>query len=563
MVSAPKSAISEDQKILLLKSYMSQGLTNIEIGKKFEVHDATIGRWQKKYKLKPDANRKKTTVQKLQPGAEKAESAKIEPPEIKKGVIDSSGPKVAYSNPSDMMRDIAMGNATNPTTVQLTALKHMLENPGLYGQKEQKPPISIPKILNPKQLEISAAITDENTQFVIIEGDRRTGKSTIVWWAIHEDIWNGTRKEWGMWAAIEQTAIKIHSDVYGDVITWKETSVMHRGHTQKRTAILDGGLTINATTVSASSGKKYEGIWIDELHTVLADNPKVLATIAAILRSEPHLKMVLSMNKGTGAYEVFLDDFKDMIISGRAKFFTLEKSDCEHISDEADEACRILMTAAMGEEFAQLQLDNVANETGQPFPPRLIMECMSEYDSYIDGIQDHIDKMEYMATVGVDPGFTHATGYMCLGLYRGTIFELESGMLKGKNNDEERIKAVIGEVADSHCANIRSESNSGGLHWMKFWREVLGIDATASNFNSSPNSAFSRTNMIKLVRGMMNLHRIVFFNSDLKRQLLKYNPEKDVNDSKGDLADAFIHAAAYLILNYCSHTTNGKVVYTT
>ena len=95
---------------------------------------------------------------------------------------------------------------------------------------------------------------------------------------------------------------------------------------------------------------------------------------------------------------------------------------------------------------------------------------------------------------------------------------------------------------------------------MKTWSEVYGLNCEASNFNGSPVSPFSRANMIKLVRGLMAKNRIVFFNQDLKRQLLKYDPEKGIDDAKGDLADAFIHAAAHLIMNFVEGQ-NTKVVY--
>ena len=436
------------------------------------------------------------------------------------------------------------------------AAKYLIENIHLVNKEKPRPAWNRPKVLNPRQNEIMDAICDTFTQFVLIEGDRRTGKSTAVWAAIHEDIWNGTRKNWGMWAAIQETASKIHCDVYSDPITWDETSPLHNGHSMMKTAIMDGSLLVNATTVSASSGKQYHGIWVDEMHTVLKDNPAVLATIAAILRSEPNIKMVLSMNKGSGAYEAFKEEFKPLIANGRAKFFTLEKDDTTHISQENDDACRIFMNASMGEAFTKRQLDNETTWEGDAFPPYMIIDAMNGYDEFMPSVANKA----FPSVVGVDPGYAHATGVWCGGIYRGHIFELESTMLAGNKNSEERIKAHIAELANDYCAEIVCESNSGGLHWMDGWRS-LGFTVSAQNFENNPLKVFDRKNMLKIIREAFEQHRIHICSKKLQLQLLKYNPDKDKNDSKGDLADAFIHAVFKLLIQYRESDEDEQVVW--
>ena len=413
--------------------------------------------------------------------------------------------------------------------------------------------------MNPTQLKIIDAINNTKVKIIIIEGDRRTGKSTVVWVGMHEAVWDGYIKNWGFWASTEKTATKIHNDMYSDQITWEQTSVLHRGHSAKKTQILDGITQVNATTISDSSGKAFQGIWLDEFHIMLKDNPETVATIAGIMRSEPDMKLIISCNKGSGAYEVLLEDFKPLIERGTCQFYTLEEKDCIHIEAEQNEVAGILMKSSMGEEFAERQLRNKQSYTGEPFPPHLVVAAMNGYDAFMES--DSVKGRAYHTVVGVDPGFNHPVGVFVAGCFRGHFFELESMLIKGTDASEERIKTIIAELATDYSAEaIVCESNSGGLHWMKSWQQ-LGHVTMAQNFENNPVKVFDRKNMITTLQNLMKQNRLHICNKDLQTQLYKYNPDKDKNDSKGDLADAFIHAMFRLSMKYQEQTEGEQIVW--
>lgn len=540
---------TRDTIVELLKNCFREGVPLTHIIKESGVSRATFYKIvQKQYGIDIDALRqtvKRTTVAPVNRPQSQFQKPKTPSPErLQSGDLDEI--------PEDFKELIALTKYANMKGID-TKLSEVIQ----YKKTRKEfssdasrngsniPQWERPDCLNPRQHQIMDAITDETTQIIVVEGDRRTGKSTAVWLAIHEDIYNGTRKTWGFWASTEKTATKIHSDVYMDTISIRETAPLHKGHTQKITKILDGVFSVNATTVSDSSGKAFDGIWIDETHIVLKDNPSVLATIAGIIRSEPHLKLVLSMNKGTGAYVILMEKLQPLFENGRAQFFTLERADTTHITDEANEVCSILMEASMGQDFVDLQLNNQAHPETEPFPAPLIADAMNSYKDFMASVKGIVPSI---VVVGVDPGFGHPTGVFTIAAYREHFYEIDSMMLKGKDISEDRLKAIIYNIANETGATIVCESNSGGLYWMQHWRQ-LGINTIAQNYDGVATKPTFRSNMMRIVRELLSQHKIHFKSDDLRNQLLKYNPDKDKNDSKGDLADAFIHAVFYAYNN--------------
>jgi hypothetical protein len=84
------------------------------------------------------------------------------------------------------------------------ATKYLLENQHLVKSKEElEPSWYRPAVLNDRQQEIIDCLTDDVTQIILVEGDRRTGKSTAAFVGICENIWLGKRKAWGLWASSE------------------------------------------------------------------------------------------------------------------------------------------------------------------------------------------------------------------------------------------------------------------------------------------------------------------------------------------------------------------------
>lgn len=450
-------------------------------------------------------------------------------------------PPRALFDPKQLIIDLAkQGNST--------ALKIFWDERHEFEVQPDIISYTRPTLLNEKQHEIIDKGVVGSVKIIMIEGDRRTGKSTAWFEIVKENIYEGRRTKWGLWAATAESCSKIHRDAVQDKKFWKWTEPLIMSHTATRTRfrVNDGLLETHATKMTDASGLQYEGIIIDEFHQVLKDNPEAFATIAGITRSEADLLIIMVCNRGTGAYEAFKDALQPLIKKGMAVFYTLMKDDTVHITEESDEVADILMRASMGDDFADRQLKNEASWSGDAFTPKMIIDSMNSYDFFMEGLGDNAS----MNVIGVDPGFAHPTGVIVMGLWRGHIFELESMLLRGKDTSDERIKAIVAELAEGYgTTQIKCESNSGGLHWIKSWNDEYGLNAVAQNFHGTESHSFHRKNMIKGIRDLMLSHRVHFFNKDLKFQLLKYDPDKDKNDSKGDLADAFIHACYALINN--------------
>ena len=410
-----------------------------------------------------------------------------------------------------------------------------------------KPQWFRPQVLYSKQHQITDAINDSTTQIIAITGPRRTGKSTSWYVGVHEAIYEGQRKYWGLWGATEKGAGKILNDAWRDTLTLTSTRPLHTAKTFHKLSFFNGGeIEVNATTITGSKGFKYHGVILTEFDQILHDNPDAFAAIVGILRSEPDLKLILDMNMGSGAYHLLMDKLSQEKYHGRVLVIELLTEDVSHLDAERDDLVADMMECAMGEDYVQEQLLHIETHTGDAFPAGLIIEAMNGYDEFMVSV----DQKKYITILAVDPGFGHPTGIMVVGVYRGHVFELESMELRGKDTSEDRIKAMVAELGKDYGAHIICESNSGGLHWIKEWNEKYHLRANAQNFSSNQLDFSARGNMMRIVRELLEAHRVHFCSDKLRQELLIYNPDKDKNDSKGDLADAFIHAVYRAKIDY-------------
>jgi len=414
-------------------------------------------------------------------------------------------------------------------------------------REETRPNWFRPSCLYDKQNEIIDYINDTMTQVIAITGPRRTGKSTSWYVGVHEAIYEGKRKYWGLWGATEKGAAKILTDAWKDQLTLEETKPLHVSKTFSKLTFFNGGtIEVNATTISGSKGFAYQGVILTEFDQILKDNPDAVASIAGILRSEPNLKIILDMNMGSGAYHLLMDKFRQEKYHTRVKVVELLTEDVGHLDTERDELVADIMECAMGQDYVDEQIHHIETHTGDSFPAALIIEAMNGYDDFMENIKGR----RYICCLGVDPGFAHPTGIFVAGYYRGHIFELESMELRGKDTSEDRIKAIVAEMAREYGAEIVCESNSGGLHWVKEWNDKYNLRAITQNFSSNQLDYSSRPSMMRIVRELFEQHRLHFYSDRLRQELLIYNPDKDKNDSKGDLADAFIHTIFRLKTEY-------------
>ena len=426
----------------------------------------------------------------------------------------------------------------------LKAGEYILEHTALFI-KQQPPQYNRPTFLNPKQSEIIDTV--QMYKIIFIEGDRRTGKSTAGWVALTECILNGILK-WDMWAGKEASAIRLHHDMYRDPLLHSMNLSLVASHTAKKTLWINGGeLNIHATTVIDSKGIGGDGIILEEFDQIIKKNPETIAAIFAILRDKPDMKMILLANQGSGAYKLFKEIFKDPQFETDIKFITLTYERSPHIQLAGnDPLISNVLKATMGTEYMKSQLLNEETFECDAFNAVDISEAIKGYDDFMKNMGDN---SPIAAVIGVDPGFGHATGIMCLGIYQDHIFEIESHQLYGAKTSEDSIKAVVTDIARSYGAKIVCESNSGGLHWLRHWKDQ-GLYARAQNFGSDSKPKEARSYYMRQLKLLLEQHKFHFCNTDLRNQLLIYDPEKNKLDAKGDLADATLHAIHQLLKSY-------------
>jgi len=390
------------------------------------------------------------------------------------------------------------------------------------------PPWTRPSCLSPKQHQIIDAISSKTIRIVFIDGDKRTGKSTAAWIGICENIWNDTRTRWGFWAKTEKLAEKIHRDVKYDPITLKACQPLYLGMgSAQRTVFFNNGYIETGATESENSfsGQAYQGVWIDECHSVIKSNPKTFAMIAMILRSEPHMKMVLSANQGGLEFQALKESLEEVIAPDQIAFFQLKKEDTTHITEEADALVRVLVEASAGQDMAAQFLDNaVVREAGLYYPAPKIYEAYQEFDP------PNLEQYDVVAC-GIDWGDNHDSAFCVLGFQGDEAFEEEIVYLQHPDN----------EVIERTCVRLIREYPGIIFIWensplgsfvrntlRKRYPNVRFIDSGFSNYKQS----YIDNTYIWLVDGDLHLK-----DGKLKRQLLSY-----VNDKKNDDGhDALCH----------------------
>jgi len=425
---------------------------------------------------------------------------------------------------------------------------------------ESRPDIpvwNIPKLVaqTPRQMEIIDAICDPAIGIVMIEGDKRTGKSTSTFVGICQGVWEGKFNKIGLWAAGRDNAKGILKDVFNDKITYTETYPLFKGFGSTQQKLFWNGAVLCAlsTNDKSTSGLDFDCCWIDECHAVVENFPDVFDMIVMTMRAKPNIKLILSMNRGTGVYELFKTTLLRDLDPSEYRFFTLTKDDVSHITEEADTKVRTIVRAVGGADSERRWLDNAEVRTGSSFNPVSIKAAYDQYDVFIS-----FNKTEGVFRVlSFDPsGSGHPMGWFCgaCNLDGTEFWELGSGELR-LADDLTDIESAMGLTPEqirlillNHARNHRitlfiSESNMNGKEMVIFFQQH-GFQAINQNF-AGPNSktGVSRGRMIHIVREIMDNRALYLKGAELKSNLLIYNPDEHEKSAKfkGDVSDAFIH----------------------
>lgn len=413
-----------------------------------------------------------------------------------------------------------------------------------------------------RQMEIVDAICNPSIGIVMIEGDKRTGKSTSSFIGIVQAVWEGKISKIGVWAAGQENAKGILNDVFNDDITCTYTYPLFRGTGSLEQKVFWNGALIKALSSNAvsTSGLDFDCCWIDECHAVVEQYPEVFNMIAMTMRAKPNIKLILSMNRGTAVYEYFKNTLLKNIKPEQYRFFTLTKNDVHHITEAADSTVRTIVKAVGGQKEVDRWLDNVEVRTGTAFNPvsiRLAYERKLFFNS-------EAERYGAYRVLAFDPsGSGHPMGWF-VGATNldGTMFwELDSGemQLADSMTDVDKKLGLTPEQVHLKLLNIAreynitlfiSEPNMNGQD-MVLYMQQNGIQAIKQSF-AGPNAkkGASRGRMIHICRHILDSNIIKLEGETLRAELMIYNPDQHekVAKFKGDVADAFIHTIYRLAL---------------
>lgn len=423
-------------------------------------------------------------------------------------------------------------------------LKYLDKTKSLVQERvEQKFTYLRPGFLNPQQILIINAVQSE--MLVAVEGDRQTGKTTAIWFGVNEDCI--TRKtEWHYICSNGANAVSLHEKVYNDKNT-SSLRALTSVHTAKMTTFMNGSFfKVHNTTVNDVKGCTGN-LWIDEVDQVIKDNPEVIAAAVALIRSDSNLRIVFSMNKGSGAYVLLLDALKQF--TDRVKFIPLEKQHSPQIEAAGNDALiDALMSATMGKSYADQQLRNIHNASGDQFDPVSIADAFNNYNTFLS-YQMPDSVYRYLA---IDPSGTgHPWGWFVIAANRdrSVLWEIESGEIQmgTMNASHEQwtpdriLQFLIHKFKEHGCVKAVIESNSGGNGIMLQFKN-RGLPCICQNFGADTD-VNARSAYLTIARELLDSRSLVFKNDTLRNELLIYNPKEAATaKEKGDVADAFLHA---------------------
>lgn len=406
-----------------------------------------------------------------------------------------------------------------------------------------------------KQECIINAICEPSYEIVAVEAAKRHGKSTAAFVGICQGIWENKFKKIGLWASGEDNACGILTDVFNDPISVEQTYPLAKGTGSAHQKVFFNNAIIRAFSNNASrtSGLDFELCWIDEAHEVVVEHKEVFDMILMTMRAKPSIKLLITMNKGTGTYAIFKDTLEKEF-GKEVVFFTIEDEDIAHITTKADSKVRTLVKAVGGKNEVTRWLDNKAIAFGT-FDPMMVLNAFKSYDAFIK-----FDKPPAAFTVeSLDPSGTgHPMGLTIWSCdAEGEHFwmefaqELQLGeelkdWASGAKLTPEQVDQILLTKAKEHkITHFISESNMNGK-MAKILFTQHGYIAQNQNFgdDKKQQKGASRGGMCHVVRNIMDENALFFHDEDLKNEWSIYNPDEheSVAKFKGDNADSSIHA---------------------
>jgi len=409
-----------------------------------------------------------------------------------------------------------------------------------------------------KQMLILKAISNHMIEIVAVEASKRKGKSTIGFTGCCQGAWEGIFKKIGLWASGEDNAIGILGDMFTDEISVKQTYPLFKGQGSQTQKVFFNNAIIKAFSNNAArtSGLDFDLCWIDEAHEVVVDHREVFDMIIMTMRAKPSIKLLITMNKGTGTYHNFKRTLEEEF-DKEVVFYTIEDGDICHFTEAADKKVRTLVKAVGGKDEVTRWLDNKAI----PFGTFDAISVINAFESYAAWMMSQ--PVAKYIVMSYDPsGADHNHGWDVWACDNGghNFWQLDGGELRlgetlkdfrsGEKLTPQQLRVFMTDKANRYLKKgngdtiFISESNMNGKE-MKAEMVSYGYIAKNQNFGSEKgNKGMSRDRMCFIVRGVMDDNAMYFFSEILRNELSIYDPNnhKGVDEFKGNEADSTIHA---------------------
>jgi hypothetical protein len=409
-------------------------------------------------------------------------------------------------------------------------------------------------------------------------GERQVGKTKSVFHRVIQEMLEKPFIKWYFIAQQSKSAKSLLAKMISE--EWESIKDIVAEYTAMRLTLYNGAtLEILATTPTDIKGKTGS-FWIDEFDQVFlleGDIGKdVIAHVIPIIRSRPDFHMIFSANIPMDTTDSVLFAYIRQAAVSSDLFmeeFILRMEDVPILQARVDadpakeKYLHKFISAIKGPEAADAQLHGIAPTGTAIFQDKYLQDALTSWEPFIKSLRPFIHPRTVIA---VDPGYAHATGVVVLREFEGHIWEpaskfdwMRGADLKGNVIQTGSIEFHGGELTQQQILfKIKSLANEFRdvepvMVWMetqvvgKFWTDDL-----AEMGLNIRGGTFGRDGFVKSRLGKAETARVLFergalhlCNGNLVKELATWRPAPDKSDDrqKGDMADAFMHAVAFLV----------------
>ena len=333
-------------------------------------------------------------------------------------------------------------------------------------------------------------------------------------------------------------------------------------------------------------GYATDVLHIEELDKIVKD-PQALRGLGALLPSvrarRNRAKFRITCNNTAGIYRILREDLKHLypyfsIYMEKPYNINTEKFTGKHhiynrhyecsAEPDIDDILKIVLDCIMGQSYAQQQLGNIDDYSGEVFNPDKVDLA------YKKGKTFRPKKIYDDACLAIDPGAVHNFAAGVFGIEGLELFHLwsEGFSVSGKTEDEtdKMLKKIAKHCAyayiEHHCTSIISESNSGARliiplirHYIKkYLPKAQGSSAVLpvivwSNWGTDREQGYeapriiSRVDYITLLQYIFDYGNIILQDRNdhehlMRVEFARYKPQDGKEKYKGDFVDMTLHA---------------------